>query len=91
MTWQQVKDNMMVNDPKKAEIYNNMIEYRDKQQLVVNEIVACQMQLTSILFLINDHANNDELASALPHMGALRTILEKLEATARDKLEEQSL
>ena len=85
MTWQQVKHNMMVNDPKKAEIYNNMVDKTKRVDWNVEEIVRSQQHLTVILFLINDFGDDEQLTQALPNLAVLREILEELEETAKEK------
>ena len=87
MTWQQVKHNMMANDPKKAEIYNDMVDKTKTKRVDwnVEEIVRFQQHLTSLLFLINDFGDDTQLTQALPNIAALREILEELEETAKEK------
>ena len=85
MTWQQVKHNMMANDPKKAEIYNNMVDKTKRVDWNVEEIVRSQQNLTVMIFLINDFGDDAQLTQALPSIAALREILEELEEMAKEK------
>jgi len=87
MTWQQVKHNMMANDPKKAEIYNDMVDKTKTKRVDwnVEEIVRFQQHLTSLLFLINDFGDDTQLTQALPSIATLREILEELEEMAKEK------
>ena len=87
MSWQQVKHNMMANDPKKAEIYNDMVDKTKTKRVDwnVEEIVRFQQHLTSLLFLINDFGDDTQLTQALPSIATLREILEELEEMAKEK------
>jgi len=87
MSWQQVKHNMMANDPKKAEVYNDMVDKTKTKRVDwnVEEIVRFQQHLTSLLFLINDFGDDTQLTQALPSIATLREILEELEEMAKEK------
>ena len=85
MTWQEVKEKMMANDPKKAEIYKNMVDKTKRVDWNVEEIVTSQKNLMSILFLIHDFGTGEQYARALESLPQLRIILEELEEEAKDK------
>ena len=87
MGWYVVKDKMMANDPKKAEVYNNMVDKTKTKRVDwnVEEIVRFQQHLTSLLFLINDFGDDTQLTQALPSIATLREILEELEEMAKEK------
>tara|TARA_Y100000310_G_scaffold106078_1_gene104610 strand:+ start:43 stop:360 length:318 start_codon:yes stop_codon:yes gene_type:complete len=85
MSYEQVKHNMMANDPKKAEIYNNMVDKTKRVDWNVEEIVTSQKNLMSILFLIHDFGTGEQYARALESLPQLRIILEELEEVAKDK------
>jgi ribosomal protein L17 len=84
MTWQQVKDNMMANDPKKAAVYSNMVSENKRVEWNVEEIIKAQQQLTSMIFLINDFGDDEQMKRALPKIAAVREILEELEVVAKE-------
>ena len=85
MGWYVVKDKMMANDPKKAEVYNNMVDKNKRVDWNVEEIVRFQQHLTSMIFLINDFGDDAQLTQAVPSIAALREILEELEEMAKEK------
>ena len=84
MTWQQVKDNMMANDSRKAAVYSNMVSDKKRVEWNVEEVIKAQEQLTSIIFLINDFGDGEQMRRALPSIGAVREVLGEIEVVAKE-------
>ena len=84
MTWQQVKDNMMANDSRKAAVYSNMVSDNKRVEWNVEEIIKAQQRLTSMIFLINDFGDDEQMNRALPKIAAVREILKELEVMAKE-------